>query len=100
MTDFDRDPAALAWARGKVQAYIDQLADWEQQAKERGATAKALGISASRLLAQRQFLGNGGCIIGGFDERRPQLEWLHDDGPSVAECVKADRVWPLEKAGE
>ena len=24
----------------------------------------------------------------------------HDAGPSVAECAKADRVWPLEKAGE
>jgi hypothetical protein len=24
----------------------------------------------------------------------------HNDGPSIAECAKADRLWPLEKAGE
>jgi hypothetical protein len=24
----------------------------------------------------------------------------HDDGPTIAECAEADRVWPLEKAGE
>jgi hypothetical protein len=24
----------------------------------------------------------------------------HNDGPSIDECTKADRLWPLEKAGE
>lgn len=67
---FDRDPEALAWARTKVQAYIDQLAEWEEQAKEREAGAKATGIAVSRLLAQRRLLG-GGCVIGAFDERMP-----------------------------
>ena len=67
---FDRDPEALAWARAKAQAYIDQLADWTRQADERGATAKGRGIAAARLLAERHFLG-GGCTIGAFDERWP-----------------------------
>lgn len=71
LSRFDRDPEALAWARIKVQAYIDQLADFERQAKEREATAKALGLAAARLLALRRFLGDGKCTIGVFDERLP-----------------------------
>lgn len=31
-----------------------------------------------------------------IDETAPS----HDAGPSVAECAKADRVWPLQKEGE
>lgn len=69
---YDYDPEALAWARAKVQSYIDQLARWEQEAKEREAAAKALGLGAARVLAQRHFLG-GGCTIGGFDERLPDF---------------------------
>jgi hypothetical protein len=69
--DYDRDPAALAWARAKAQHYIDQLTEWEQQANERGATAKALGIGAARVLATRQLTGGEGCTIAGFDERLP-----------------------------
>lgn len=82
MTDrskYDYDPEALAWARTKIDAYIGQLADWEQQAKERDASAKALGIAAARLLAQRHFLGDGGCVIGAFDERRPDHTRAIDD---------------------
>jgi hypothetical protein len=70
---FDRDPEAIAWARTKVQSYIDQLVRWEEEAKEREAGAKATGIAVSRLLAERHFLGNNGCVIGAFDERRPAV---------------------------
>ena len=70
---YDRDPEALAWARAKVQPYIDQLAEWEKQAEERGATAKARGIGVARLLAIRHFANGKGCTIGAFDERRPEL---------------------------
>ena len=68
---FDRDPAALAWARGKVQDYIDRLADFERQAKEKRDPATATGCAISRLLAERHFLGDGGCTIGAFDQRMP-----------------------------
>jgi hypothetical protein len=71
MTDYDRDPEALAWACAKVQAYIDRLADFEQQAKAKSDPLTAAGCAVSRLLAQRHFLGDGGCVIGAFDERRP-----------------------------
>lgn len=68
---FDHDPEALAWARAKVQAYIDQLANWQEEANERGATAKGLAFGAARRLAQHRFLGDGGCTIGVFDQRMP-----------------------------
>lgn len=71
MTDYDRDPEALAWARTKVQAYIDLLADFEKQAKAKHDLLTANGCGVSRLLAQRHFLGDGGCTVGAFDERRP-----------------------------
>lgn len=107
MTDFDRDPAALAWARAQVQEFINRLADFEAQAKAKGDPATATGCAVSRLLAQRHFLGDGGCVIGVFDQRRPDLEWLHnqqpaahDSRPSVAEATADDRRWPLQKAGE
>lgn len=77
---YDYDLEALAWARTKVQAYIDQLARWEQEAKDRDATAKTLGLGAARVLAQRHFLG-GGCVIGAFDERRPDYARAIDNTP-------------------
>lgn len=70
---YDEDPEALAWARTKVQAYIDQLADFENQAKAKDDPRAATGCAVSRLLAERHFLGDGGCTIGAFDERLP--EW-------------------------
>lgn len=79
-TRYDRDPEALAWARTKVQDYIDRLADFEQQAKKKRDPATATGCAVSRLLAQRHFLGDGGCIIGAFDERRPDHLRTLDEG--------------------
>jgi hypothetical protein len=78
---FDRDPEALAWARTKVQGYVDQLTEWEKQATERDATAKAAALGAARILASRHFLG-GGCVIGAFDERRPDIARALD-GPGI-----------------
>lgn len=101
---FDSDPEALAWARAKVQAYIDQLADWARQASEREASAKAQGIAVSRLLAERRLIGGRGCTIGAFDERLPAyraaLRPAHD-GPSIAEAKADDRAhWDQKYAGE
>lgn len=78
MTDFDRDPAALAWARTKIQEYIDRLADFERQAQEQGDRITQHGCGVARLITERHFLGDGGCVIGVFHERRPDIEWLHN----------------------
>lgn len=96
MTDhssrFDRDPEALAWARAKVQAYIDRLADFERQAKEKRDPATATGCAVSRLLAERHFLGDGGCTIGVFDERMPGFAKAIDNAlPSpIDQAVRRD----------
>lgn len=70
---YDYDPEALAWARTKVQDYIDRLADFEQQAKAKDDPLTAHGCGVANLLAQRHFLGDGGCTIGAFDERLPDF---------------------------
>ena len=80
---YDHDPEALAWARAKVQAYIDRLTDFEHQAKDRDATAKALGLGAARILAHRHLLGGVGCTIGAFDERLPALARAVDNALSA-----------------
>jgi hypothetical protein len=72
MTDYDREPDALAWARQKIHHYIDLLATFEGQAKASADPATATGCAVARLLAERHFLGDGGCTIGAFDERRPR----------------------------
>ncbi|MGV9888354.1 hypothetical protein [Streptomyces sp. NPDC003395] len=101
VADFDRDPAALAWAREKVQTYIDRLADFERQAKAMDDPATALGCGISRLLAQRHFLGDGGCTYGVFDERLPRLRAAQNAGPSVREAAADDRAyWERKDAGE
>lgn len=93
MIDFDRDPAVLAWARTKVQDYLDRLADCEQQAKEQGDPITRYGCEVARHLAERQFLGDGGCVVGAFDERLPDIGQRGDGGPSVKEAAGDDRRW-------
>jgi hypothetical protein len=91
-SQFDRDPEALAWARSKVQAYIDRLAAFEQQAKTKHDPATATGCAVSRLLAQRHFLGDGGCTIGVFDERMPDFAKAIDSAlpPPLDRAVRRD----------
>lgn len=100
MTDFDRDPAALAWARTKVQPYINQLAAFEQQVAAQGDEASVRCFQAMRNHVGRYFFGNGGCVIGAFDERQAATLDAWDRGPSVAECRQDDRAWPLQREGE
>lgn len=76
MTDFDRDPAALAWARTKVQAYLERLAAFEQQSAAAGDEASARCFRIVQSHVRSFFLGDGGCVIGAFDPRRPDLGWL------------------------
>jgi hypothetical protein len=101
VVDFDRNPAALAWAREKVQGFIDRLADFEQQARAKKDPATALGCGVSKILAQRHFLGDGGCVYGVFDERLPRLREAQEAGPTVREAAADDRAyWERKYAGE
>ena len=71
MTDFDRDPAALAWARAKIEQYVTRLADFEQQCAAKGDEASVRCFRIVQRHISHYFLGDGGCTIGAFDERRP-----------------------------
>lgn len=67
---YDADVEALAWARAHVQEFIDRLADFERQAEAKGDSITQYGCGVARAMAERHFLGDGGCTIGAFDERR------------------------------
>jgi hypothetical protein len=81
--DYDRDPAALAWARAKIQREIDRMVDFERQATERGTSDPKRWRMFGNLL-RRQFIGGQGCVIAAFDERLPQyvgLGRISGEGP-------------------
>ncbi|MFJ3200977.1 hypothetical protein [Streptomyces sp. NPDC086989] len=69
MTAFDEDLEALAWARSKVQGYLDRLTEFEARARAEGDAMAAIACQAARVMAERHFLGDGDDVIGIFDER-------------------------------
>lgn len=70
---FDRDPEALAWARGKVQEYLHRLTEFEAQAEKNRNAVMAYSCGVARELTAKHFLGDGDRTIGVFDERMPDL---------------------------
>ncbi|MFB6805429.1 hypothetical protein [Streptomyces sp. NPDC056387] len=81
MTAFDTDPEALAWARGKVQDYLDRLTEIEWQAQANGDALTRYGAGVAREIARRHFHGNGGDGYGVFDERLPGLQRTDEPAP-------------------
>ncbi len=71
--DYDRDPAALAWAREKVQREINRFRMFEEAAKERGERERASLWRKFAAFLVMEFIGGEGCNIAAFDERRPLL---------------------------
>ena len=96
--DFDRDPAALAWARRKVQEVVDKAEECAaselltEEVRERWR--HAAGFIRHELLARE------GVVRAAFDDRWPATLAAWDRGPTVREAAADDRRWPLEKAGE
>lgn len=73
MTDsspYDHDPAALAWARGRIREYLDRLEVFRERAVEDGEPVAALGCGIAHQLTEHHFFGDGGEALGVFDERR------------------------------
>lgn len=70
---FDNDPEALAWARGKVQEYLDRLAEFEAQAEKNRNAVMAYSCGVASETTRKHFLGDGERIVGVFDERLPHL---------------------------
>lgn len=72
-TRFDRNPDALAWARGHVERVAAKYEAFEAQARERGDEEQALQWHKYVSLLHREFIGGSGCVITAFDERCPSL---------------------------
>jgi hypothetical protein len=70
---YDADPEALAWARGRVEAFIERLERFKAQAEGRGDEELAKRWRMTAWLVEREFIGGEGCVIAAFDERRPKL---------------------------
>lgn len=69
MTDYDRDPEAIAWARRKIERSID-MADRGSRESETGEQRERWRFAA--WFMRREFIGSGeGCVITAFDERLP-----------------------------
>lgn len=75
--DYDLDPAALAWARQKIQRHIDKLDAWHAEVAVRLADADIEKARRWREIAfymRRAFIGGEGCVIAAFDERLPKVK--------------------------
>ncbi|MGQ4343538.1 hypothetical protein [Streptomyces sp. SAS_275] len=92
MTDFDTDPAALAWARTKVQHEIDRAEKFIEQATQAG---KPEAVQRWRFIAnhlRNSFIGGDGCTIARFDERLPAFRKTVDGAipPAIDRAVRRD----------
>ena len=78
MTDFDRDPEALAWARKKLQSEIDRADKFVADAKKirNPEAARTWRVIGNHL--RRSFIGGTGCVIAALDERLPEHRALLD----------------------
>ncbi|MEV6504831.1 hypothetical protein AB0M61_01750 [Streptomyces sp. NPDC051642] len=72
MTDFDRDPEALAWVRAKIQRHVDWLASAERETAAKGDREGAVRWRFAKNVMVRKLLGGTGCVIASFDERLPE----------------------------
>lgn len=86
--EFDRDPEAIAWARGYIQERYDFAEKAEQKAKvdwndsiRKNETRLKQAEYHDRMMRWRRiknmlqmwFIGGEGCVITCFDERRPAM---------------------------
>ena len=69
---FDRDPEALEWARGHVQALVDKMHRL-QQAAERATPPPRRQWRKIADILQRELIGGEGCVITAFDWRKPDI---------------------------
>lgn len=71
--DFDTNPAALTWARQKVQARINKLRAWERQDRAVGNIDRASAWRQTANHIERELIGTGSCAIAAFDPRLPEV---------------------------
>ena len=62
-TNYDADPAAIAWARAKLQRSVDRLRDFERQAIEKGAPERVERWRRTAKWIEWQILGTGKYVV-------------------------------------
>ncbi len=91
MTDYDRDPDAIAWARTKIQHSIDMADRGSREAKTEEQRER---WRFAAWFMRREFLGSGeGCVITAFDERLPEHRARMDHAVPLATYL-ANREQP------
>ena len=77
--DYDRDPAAIAWARAKLERTIEQIRGYQRLAIEKGDLELARMWDHRARWIQWNVLGDGtGYAITPFDPRHPQVRAILD----------------------
>lgn len=72
---YDTDPEALAWARDRVQGFIEKMRRFEEQAKhaDPAAPERERQWRVFGNMLQDAFIGGSGCVVAAFDERMVTL---------------------------
>jgi len=71
--DFDNDPAALEWARTKIEFFIARCRKNEATMRVKGQEDGAMRWRVTANHMERQFVGGVGCVIADFDARLPEF---------------------------
>lgn len=74
LSRFDSDPDAIAWARGKIQQYVERAEAFQKHNTDTGSPEWAERWRITAAYMRRTLLGGKGCVIAAFDERLP--EWV------------------------
>ncbi|NUU21064.1 MAG: hypothetical protein HOV68_06040, partial [Streptomycetaceae bacterium] len=90
MTDFDRDPAALAWARSKIQEAVDKA---EECAANTSLSDQAReGWKQTADFIRRELITRDGVVRAAFDERWPATLAAWESEPSMREAAPGATV--------
>jgi hypothetical protein len=71
--NYDADPDALAWARGKVQFYVDKARRFARTSNDNAEQWHRI----ANILEMWLLPSDEGCVIGPFDSRRA-LPYVQD----------------------
>jgi len=74
LSRFDSDPDAIAWARLKLERYVERAEAFEKHARDSGNATWAGHWRITATYMRRTLLGGKGCVIAAFDERLP--DWV------------------------
>lgn len=97
-SDFDRGPAALAWARAKAQEAVDKA---EQCAANTSLDDQAReGWKQTAGFIRRELITRDGVVHAAFDERWPTTLAAWESEPTQEAAANDHAHWTDKYAGE